>query len=115
MYFALGSWHPPEIVIHQVVCHDSILDRILIVGCARTGHGSSLVSPVTKSLFPKTLYHWSASEAHLFQTLNLLKNTFARGSKELKKEFVAPVGSSNPVYQLKITLRNIKPPCLHTF
>jgi hypothetical protein len=35
---------------------------------------------VTKSLFPKTLYHGSACEAHLFQTLNLLENTFARGS-----------------------------------
>jgi hypothetical protein len=31
-----------QIVILQVVCHDSLLERILIVGCARTGHECSL-------------------------------------------------------------------------
>jgi uncharacterized protein with HEPN domain len=41
---------------------------------------ASLASPVIKSLFPKTLYHGSAREAHLLQTLSLLKKTFARGS-----------------------------------
>jgi hypothetical protein len=44
---------------------------------------ASLASPVIKSLFAKTLYHGSVSEAHLLQTLSLLKNTFARGSENM--------------------------------
>jgi len=42
---------------------------------------ASLTSPVIKSLFPKTLYHGSAREALLLQTLSLIKKAFARGSK----------------------------------